>query len=81
MILKDGADDWKVYFYVSPYERTLQTLRGVGKAFDYERIAGVREEPRVREQDFGESFVISTLIFYEFLLIRLQNWGILLCRE
>ncbi|KMZ68198.1 putative Phosphoglycerate mutase [Zostera marina] len=53
MILKDGADDWKVYFYVSPYERTLQTLRGVGKAFDYERIAGVREEPRVREQDFG----------------------------
>ncbi|WOL18974.1 hypothetical protein Cni_G27771 [Canna indica] len=49
----DGADDWKVYFYVSPYCRTLETLRGLGKAFDRSRIAGVREEPRLREQDFG----------------------------
>ncbi|KAM0046233.1 putative phosphoserine phosphatase [Helianthus debilis subsp. tardiflorus] len=53
MIEKDGADDWKVYFYVSPYQRTIETLRGLGKAFDRSRIAGVREEPRVREQDFG----------------------------
>uniref|UniRef100_A0A453MEH3 Uncharacterized protein n=1 Tax=Aegilops tauschii subsp. strangulata TaxID=200361 RepID=A0A453MEH3_AEGTS len=44
---------WKVYFYVSPYRRTLETLRGVGRAFDARRIAGVREEPRIREQDFG----------------------------
>ncbi|KAI7745168.1 hypothetical protein M8C21_018134 [Ambrosia artemisiifolia] len=53
MIEKDGADDWKVYFYVSPYERTIETLRGLGKAFQRSRIAGVREEPRLREQDFG----------------------------
>ncbi|CAA6669834.1 unnamed protein product [Spirodela intermedia] len=53
LILSDGADDWKVYFYVSPYKRTLETLRGIGKAFEHERIAGVREEPRLREQDFG----------------------------
>jgi broad specificity phosphatase PhoE len=46
-------DDWKVYFYVSPYRRTLETLRGIGLAFDAGRIAGVREEPRIREQDFG----------------------------
>ncbi|KAL4186896.1 hypothetical protein AMTRI_Chr09g36430 [Amborella trichopoda] len=53
MILSDGADDWKVYFYVSPYRRTLQTLEGLGRAFELHRIAGVREEPRLREQDFG----------------------------
>uniref|UniRef100_A0A0E0A3Z6 Phosphoglycerate mutase-like protein AT74H n=1 Tax=Oryza glumipatula TaxID=40148 RepID=A0A0E0A3Z6_9ORYZ len=48
-----GGDDWKVYFYVSPYRRTLETLRGLGRAFEARRIAGVREEPRLREQDFG----------------------------
>ncbi|XP_047342495.1 phosphoglycerate mutase-like protein AT74H [Impatiens glandulifera] len=52
---KDGGDhhDWKVYFYVSPYRRTLETLRNLGKAFERDRIAGVREESRLREQDFG----------------------------
>ena len=55
MIKKDQADDWKVYFYVSPYRRTLETLRNVGKAFGRSRIAGVREEARLREQDFGTS--------------------------
>ncbi|KAL3619263.1 hypothetical protein CASFOL_036833 [Castilleja foliolosa] len=53
MIEKDGADDWKVYFYVSPYKRSLGTLRNLAKAFERSRIAGVREEPRLREQDFG----------------------------
>lgn len=46
-------DDWKVYFYVSPYTRTLCTLKGMGRAFERRRILGVREEPRIREQDFG----------------------------
>lgn len=54
LIEGDQSDDWKAYFYVSPYKRTLQTLRGIGMAFERERIAGVREEPRLREQDFGE---------------------------
>ncbi|XP_008796901.2 phosphoglycerate mutase-like protein AT74H isoform X2 [Phoenix dactylifera] len=53
LVSGDGADDWKVYFYVSPYRRTLETLRGIGLAFKPSRIAGVREEPRLREQDFG----------------------------
>ncbi|XVE57932.1 hypothetical protein DITRI_Ditri04bG0129200 [Diplodiscus trichospermus] len=53
MIEKDGAADWKVYFYVSPYKRTLQTLQHLGRAFERSRIAGMREEPRIREQDFG----------------------------
>lgn len=31
-----------------------QTVRGLGLPFERKRIAGVREEPRIREQDFGE---------------------------
>ncbi|KAL5551812.1 hypothetical protein UlMin_001988 [Ulmus minor] len=53
MIEKDGVVDWKVYFYVSPYKRTRETLRCLGRAFERSRIAGMREEPRLREQDFG----------------------------
>ncbi|XP_009628163.1 phosphoglycerate mutase-like protein AT74 isoform X3 [Nicotiana tomentosiformis] len=53
MIEKDGGDDWKVYFYVSPYKRGIETLRNLAKSFERSRIAGVREEPRLREQDFG----------------------------
>ncbi|KAJ7547902.1 hypothetical protein O6H91_08G108900 [Diphasiastrum complanatum] len=53
MIEKTGNDDWKVYFYVSPYSRALCTLKGIGRAFERHRIVGVREEPRIREQDFG----------------------------
>lgn len=60
LIEGDHSDDWKVYFYVSPYNRTLQTLRGIGIAFDRERIAGVREEPRLREQDFGGCLRLSS---------------------
>ena len=62
LIVSDGADDWKVYFYVSPYNRTLQTLRGLGRAFEDKRIAGVREEPRLREQDFG-NFWVAVVMF------------------
>ncbi|CAL9037601.1 phosphoglycerate mutase-like protein AT74 [Musa acuminata AAA Group] len=47
------AAAWKVYFYVSPYERTRSTLREMGRAFPRKRIIGVREECRIREQDFG----------------------------
>ncbi|XP_062030006.1 uncharacterized protein LOC133745857 [Rosa rugosa] len=53
MIEKRQVHDWKVYFYVSPYRRTVETLKGLGKAFERSRIAGMREEPRLREQDFG----------------------------
>lgn len=45
--------DWKVYFYVSPYERTRSTLREIGRSFSRKRVIGVREECRIREQDFG----------------------------
>lgn len=49
----DNRPAWKVHFYVSPYERTRSTLRELGRAFSKKRIVGVREECRIREQDFG----------------------------
>ncbi|KAI4301843.1 hypothetical protein L6164_035083 [Bauhinia variegata] len=45
--------NWRVYFYVSPYVRARSTLREIGRSFSRKRILGVREECRVREQDFG----------------------------
>ncbi|XP_062146356.1 phosphoglycerate mutase-like protein AT74H isoform X1 [Alnus glutinosa] len=53
LIEQDRANDWKVYFYVSPYRRTLETLKSLARPFERSRIAGMREEPRLREQDFG----------------------------
>ncbi|XP_057962928.1 phosphoglycerate mutase-like protein AT74 [Malania oleifera] len=48
-----GCESARVYFYVSPYERTRSTLREIGRSFSKKRVIGVREECRVREQDFG----------------------------
>jgi hypothetical protein len=53
MIEKDSDENWQLYFYVSPYRRTLETLQSLARPFDRSRIAGFREEPRIREQDFG----------------------------
>ncbi|KAJ4969570.1 hypothetical protein NE237_016271 [Protea cynaroides] len=54
LVSDDGcSQNWKVYFYVSPYHRTRSTLREIGRAFPKNRIIGVREECRIREQDFG----------------------------
>lgn len=65
MIEKDGATDWKVYFYVSPYRRTLETLQNLAQSFERTRIAGMREEPRLREQDFGNlSFPLQINKFF-----------------
>lgn len=47
------SSDWKVYFYVSPYDRARSTLREIGRAFTRDHVIGVREECRIREQDFG----------------------------
>ncbi|KAL9233278.1 hypothetical protein vseg_008299 [Gypsophila vaccaria] len=48
-----AAAPWRAYFYVSPYERTRATLREIGRSFSKKKIIGVREECRIREQDFG----------------------------
>ena len=68
MIEGDGVEDWSVYFYVSPYKRTRQTLQHLATSFDPPRISGLREEPRLREQDFG-TFPFSVLSFFNFNFI------------
>lgn len=52
-LLDENSSSWKIYVYVSPYECTRSTLREMGRAFPASRLIGVREECRVREQDFG----------------------------
>jgi broad specificity phosphatase PhoE len=47
------GDDGIVFFYVSPYIRTLETLDTVRSNVDESRIIGIREEPRICEQQFG----------------------------
>ena len=47
------GDTGKIYMYVSPYTRTLETARELAAALGRGQLAGVREEPRIREQDFG----------------------------
>ncbi|CAN4092555.1 unnamed protein product [Withania somnifera] len=44
----------KVYFYVSPFLRTRETLKEIGTAFDSSDITGVREECRLREMDYAK---------------------------
>ncbi|PWA42449.1 phosphoglycerate/bisphosphoglycerate mutase, active site, Histidine phosphatase superfamily [Artemisia annua] len=50
---ENEKDSWRVYFYVSPYVRTRSSLREIAKAFPRKSVIGVREECRIREQDFG----------------------------
>lgn len=52
-IISGSDNNWEVYFYVSPYERARSTLREIGRSFPKKRVIGVREECRIREQDFG----------------------------
>jgi len=48
----DGTP-YRLAFYISPYRRSKQTASAVAAQFDPAAIAGVREEPQLREQDFG----------------------------
>jgi broad specificity phosphatase PhoE len=46
---EDGCQqrDGKVYFYVSPYLRTRQTLREMLREVNNQSIVGIREDPRM----------------------------------
>lgn len=45
--------DEKIGIYCSPYFRTKQTLFGIKKAFRPEQIVWEKEDPRLREQEYG----------------------------
>jgi len=52
--MMDGDEnDYNLFFYISPYRRSKETAIGIAKAFEGRKILGVREEPQLREQDFG----------------------------
>jgi len=42
-----------VYVYMSPYKRSKQTWANIRKAFSPLQIITEREDPRIREQEFG----------------------------
>jgi broad specificity phosphatase PhoE len=46
-------DNNNIFFYVSPYLRTRQTLREILSEIPKEKILGIREDPRISEQQFG----------------------------
>jgi len=51
--LKHLIKEEPIYFYTSPYLRTRQTLANVLEGLSEEQVVGVREEPRLTEQQFG----------------------------
>lgn len=53
LISENDSNNWKVFFYVSPAERTRRTLREIGGSFPKRRVMGVNEEYRLRELNFG----------------------------
>ncbi|KAF6253071.1 histidine phosphatase superfamily, partial [Scenedesmus sp. NREL 46B-D3] len=45
--------NYQLFFYTSPYKRSIQTCMGIRDAFASSQVAGVQEEVQLREQDFG----------------------------
>mmetsp|Transcript_37433 Transcript_37433/g.89681 ORF Transcript_37433/g.89681 Transcript_37433/m.89681 type:complete len:296 (+) Transcript_37433:228-1115(+) len=52
LVSPSGAPS-RIFFYVSPYLRARQTLREMLREIDQESIVGIREDPRIAEQQFG----------------------------
>jgi len=49
----EGTRSNNIFFYVSPYLRTRQTLREILHEIPSDQILGIREDPRISEQQFG----------------------------
>lgn len=47
------SPDANAYFYVSPYRRAKQTYDNIVAALEPSQLIGVREDPRITEQQFG----------------------------
>ena len=65
-----------LYFYMSPYKRSLQTYEALASQFSQENIQGCQEEVQLREQDFGNfqvQKITSHLVFPHKRLPSLQQ--------
>ncbi len=51
--LRAKIENRPIRWYVSPYRRTRETLQGIHEAFDPAQRQHVREDPRLREQEWG----------------------------
>lgn len=51
--LKGIIGNEPLYIYTSPYLRTKQTLAGLLESFEENLKVGIREEPRITEQQVG----------------------------
>ena len=49
-----------VYVYMSPYKRSKQTWANIRKAFSPLQVITEREDPRIREQEFGNLADLAT---------------------
>jgi len=49
-----------MYVYMSPYKRSKQTWANIRKAFSSSQILTEREDPRIREQEFGNLADLAT---------------------
>lgn len=52
--LKEIIGEGDVQFYVSPFWRTRQTFLGIKHSFPYDWKYNVYEDPRLREQEWGQ---------------------------
>ena len=50
---EQAPGSYGLFVYTSPYRRTKQTCADIVAQFPRECVLGVREEPQLREQDFG----------------------------
>lgn len=58
-VMTREEEDFKLYFYMSPYKRSQQTFEALVSNFHREQVQGCQEEVQLREQDFGNFQVRS----------------------
>jgi broad specificity phosphatase PhoE len=61
-LIGEPANGEKLFFYVSPYMRTRQTLKRILKHLTHDQVIGVREEPRISEQQFGNFQCVDSVL-------------------
>ena len=67
--LREKGDDSSLYFYMSPYKRSLQTFEALASTFSRGEIKGCQEEVQLREQDFG-----NFQVRYQMTAIFVWGW-------
>ena len=60
--IKERVGDAPVVIYYSPYIRTQQTVKQIVKSLNPKQIVFIEEDPRLREQDFG-NFQVRLALF------------------